>query len=82
MGARFLSDEEVITLVKAKHIPSYKLESMMETPERGVVIRRKMLLPSLPNPSALTCLPYKDYDYSMVRLQEGKCSPPYILEIL
>ncbi|XP_076145152.1 3-hydroxy-3-methylglutaryl-CoA reductase a [Alosa pseudoharengus] len=66
MGARYLSDEEVITLVKAKHIPSYKLESMMETPERGVVIRRKMIMPSLPNPSALTCLPYRNYDYSLV----------------
>lgn len=77
MGARFLSDEEVITLVKAKHIPGYKLENMMETPERGVVIRRKMLSPSLANPSALTCLPYKDYDYSMVRLQEGEFYPPH-----
>ncbi|KAL2079688.1 hypothetical protein ACEWY4_025432 [Coilia grayii] len=66
MGARFLSDEEVIALVSSKHIPSYKLESMMETPERGVAIRRKMLSPNLPNPSALTCLPYKDYDYSKV----------------
>lgn len=66
MGARFLSDEEVIALVKSKHIPSYKLENIMETPERGVVIRRKILSPNLPNPSALTCLPYKDYDYSLV----------------
>uniref|UniRef100_A0AAY4A5B4 3-hydroxy-3-methylglutaryl-coenzyme A reductase n=1 Tax=Denticeps clupeoides TaxID=299321 RepID=A0AAY4A5B4_9TELE len=64
MGARFLSDAEVILLVNAKHIPGYKLEAMMETPERGVVIRRKMLSPKLSNPTDLTYLPYKDYDYS------------------
>uniref|UniRef100_A0A8B9KN81 3-hydroxy-3-methylglutaryl-coenzyme A reductase n=1 Tax=Astyanax mexicanus TaxID=7994 RepID=A0A8B9KN81_ASTMX len=66
MGARYLSDAEVIILVNAKHIPGYKLEAMMENPERGVMIRRKMLSPKLPNDSALTCLPYKDYDYSQV----------------
>nr|AHI87506.1 3-hydroxy-3-methylglutaryl-coenzyme A reductase [Gobiocypris rarus] len=66
MGARYLSDEEVIVLVNSKHIPSYKLEAMMETPERGVMIRRKMLSPKFPVPSALSCLPYKNYDYSMV----------------
>ncbi|KAG9355057.1 hypothetical protein JZ751_001770 [Albula glossodonta] len=66
MGARFLSDMEVISLVNSKHIPGYKLEAMMETPERGVVIRRKMLTSKLPSASALTCLPYKDYDYSQV----------------
>uniref|UniRef100_A0A671QZZ5 3-hydroxy-3-methylglutaryl-coenzyme A reductase n=1 Tax=Sinocyclocheilus anshuiensis TaxID=1608454 RepID=A0A671QZZ5_9TELE len=64
MGARYLSDEEVIVLVNSKHIPAYKLEAMMETPERGVMIRRKMLSPKFPEPTALTCLPYKDYDYS------------------
>lgn len=67
MGARYLSDEEVIVLVNSKHIPAYKLEAMMETPERGVMIRRKMLSPKFPDPSALSCLPYKDYDYSKVR---------------
>ncbi|XP_062873518.1 3-hydroxy-3-methylglutaryl-CoA reductase a [Trichomycterus rosablanca] len=66
MGARYLSDAEVIMLVNAKHIPAYKLESMMEKPERGVMIRRKMLCPKLPKTSALTTLPYKDYDYSQV----------------
>ncbi|XP_077087766.1 3-hydroxy-3-methylglutaryl-CoA reductase a isoform X2 [Siphateles boraxobius] len=66
MGARYLSDEEVIVLVNSKHIPAYKLEAMMETPERGVMIRRKMLSPKFPDPLALSCLPYKDYDYSKV----------------
>ncbi|XP_051957568.1 3-hydroxy-3-methylglutaryl-CoA reductase a isoform X2 [Xyrauchen texanus] len=66
MGARYLSDKEVIVLVNSKHIPAYKLEAMMETPERGVMIRRKMLTSKLPEASALACLPYKDYDYSKV----------------
>ncbi|TSM86007.1 3-hydroxy-3-methylglutaryl-coenzyme A reductase [Bagarius yarrelli] len=66
MGAGHLSDAEVIMLVNAKHIPAYKLETMMESPERGVIIRRKMLCPKLPKMSALTCLPYKDYNYSQV----------------
>uniref|UniRef100_A0A671R0A2 3-hydroxy-3-methylglutaryl coenzyme A reductase n=1 Tax=Sinocyclocheilus anshuiensis TaxID=1608454 RepID=A0A671R0A2_9TELE len=57
---------KVIVLVNSKHIPAYKLEAMMETPERGVMIRRKMLSPKFPEPTALTCLPYKDYDYSKV----------------
>ncbi|KAI1240027.1 3-hydroxy-3-methylglutaryl-coenzyme A reductase, partial [Lamprotornis superbus] len=35
-GAKFLTDAEVISLVNAKHIPAYKLETLMETQERGV----------------------------------------------
>ncbi|KAA0716584.1 3-hydroxy-3-methylglutaryl-coenzyme A reductase [Triplophysa tibetana] len=66
MGVQYLSDEEVIVLVNSKHIPSYKLEAMMETPVRGVIIRRKMLTPKLPKPLALSCLPYKDYDFTKV----------------
>uniref|UniRef100_A0A8C5QGY5 3-hydroxy-3-methylglutaryl coenzyme A reductase n=1 Tax=Leptobrachium leishanense TaxID=445787 RepID=A0A8C5QGY5_9ANUR len=65
-GARYLSDAEVIRLVNAKHIPSYKLETMMESLERGVAIRRKMLSPKLPQSSALQNLPYKNYNYSLV----------------
>uniref|UniRef100_A0A8C7CSG9 3-hydroxy-3-methylglutaryl-coenzyme A reductase n=1 Tax=Oncorhynchus kisutch TaxID=8019 RepID=A0A8C7CSG9_ONCKI len=64
MGARFLSDDEVVVLVNSKHIPSYKLEAMMERPERGVSIRRHMISSKLPNSSALSSLPYLDYDYS------------------
>ncbi|PIO22497.1 hypothetical protein AB205_0152360, partial [Aquarana catesbeiana] len=65
-GARYLSDTEVISLVNAKHIPAYKLESMMETLERGVAIRRQMLSKKLPESSALQNLPYKNYNYSLV----------------
>ncbi|XP_057183768.1 3-hydroxy-3-methylglutaryl-CoA reductase a isoform X1 [Triplophysa rosa] len=66
MGVQYLSDEEVIVLVNSKHIPSYKLEAMMETSVRGVMIRRKILTPKLPKPLALSCLPYKDYDFTKV----------------
>ncbi|XP_007426445.1 3-hydroxy-3-methylglutaryl-Coenzyme A reductase [Python bivittatus] len=66
MGAKFLSDSEVISLVNAKHIPAYKLETLMETQERGVSIRRQMLSQKLPEPSSLQYLPYKNYNYSLV----------------
>uniref|UniRef100_A0A8C6X642 3-hydroxy-3-methylglutaryl coenzyme A reductase n=1 Tax=Naja naja TaxID=35670 RepID=A0A8C6X642_NAJNA len=66
MGAKFLSDSEVISLVSAKHIPAYKLENLMETQERGVSIRRQMLSQKLPEPSSLQYLPYKNYNYSLV----------------
>ncbi|XP_019937561.1 3-hydroxy-3-methylglutaryl-coenzyme A reductase-like isoform X2 [Paralichthys olivaceus] len=65
-GARFLSDAEVINLVTSRNILNYKLEMVLDTPERGVSIRREMLSPKLPVHSALACLPYKDYDYSKV----------------
>ncbi|KAL7854257.1 hypothetical protein AOLI_G00211010 [Acnodon oligacanthus] len=65
-GARFLSDAEVIGLVENRSILGYRLEAVLETPERGVAIRREMLSSKLPQPSALETLPYRDYDYSKV----------------
>ncbi|XP_028274513.1 3-hydroxy-3-methylglutaryl-coenzyme A reductase-like [Parambassis ranga] len=69
-GALFLSNAEVMKLVNAKKILNYKLESVLENPERGVFIRREMLSPKLPVPTALARLPYQGYDYSMVM---GSC---------
>uniref|UniRef100_A0A3P9IXH0 3-hydroxy-3-methylglutaryl coenzyme A reductase n=1 Tax=Oryzias latipes TaxID=8090 RepID=A0A3P9IXH0_ORYLA len=66
MGPKFLSDAEVMLLVASRHIPAYKLESLMQTPERGVAIRRQMISSKLPCPSALASLPYVGYDYSKV----------------
>ncbi|XP_074493639.1 3-hydroxy-3-methylglutaryl-CoA reductase a [Sebastes fasciatus] len=66
LGAGYLSDAEVVKLVNSKHIPAYKLEAMMEKPERGVAIRRQMISAKLPSPSALSTLPYTDYDYTKV----------------
>uniref|UniRef100_A0A8C8BRG7 3-hydroxy-3-methylglutaryl-coenzyme A reductase n=1 Tax=Otus sunia TaxID=257818 RepID=A0A8C8BRG7_9STRI len=65
-GAKFLTDAEVISLVNAKHIPAYKLETVMETQERGVSIRRQMLSKKLPEPSSLQYLPYRNYNYSLL----------------
>nr|XP_009934720.1 PREDICTED: 3-hydroxy-3-methylglutaryl-Coenzyme A reductase isoform X2 [Opisthocomus hoazin] len=65
-GAKFLTDAEVISLVNAKHIPAYKLETLMETQERGVSIRRQMLSKRLPEPSSLQYLPYRNYNYSLL----------------
>ncbi|XP_061529160.1 3-hydroxy-3-methylglutaryl-coenzyme A reductase-like [Phycodurus eques] len=65
-GPGFLSDAEVMMLVNSKHIPAYKLETIMERPERGVAIRRQMISAKLPSPSALSSLPFTDYDYSKV----------------
>ncbi|KAB5549298.1 hypothetical protein PHYPO_G00065760 [Pangasianodon hypophthalmus] len=65
-GPRCLSDAEVIALVENKSILGYRLEAELETPERGVAIRREMLSCKLPRPSALENLPYTGYDYSKV----------------
>ncbi|NWR23148.1 HMDH reductase, partial [Emberiza fucata] len=72
-GAKFLTDAEVIRLVNAKHIPAYKLETLMETQERGVSIRRQMLSKKLPEPSSLQYLPYRNYNYSLVKILHCEC---------
>ncbi|XP_064607841.1 3-hydroxy-3-methylglutaryl-coenzyme A reductase-like isoform X2 [Liolophura sinensis] len=69
-GPKILNDKEIIQLVEKKHIPSYKLESMLENHERGVAIRRKMVSRHLPCMEALEKLPYMNYDYTYV---EGAC---------
>lgn len=58
-----------MALVENKSILGYRLEAELETPERGVAIRREMLACKLPCPSALENLPYTDYDYSKVQSQ-------------
>lgn len=68
-GPRCLTDTEVIALVENKSILGYRLEAELETPERGVAIRREMLGCKLPCPSALENLPYTGYDYSKVHIQ-------------
>ncbi|KAM4532447.1 3-hydroxy-3-methylglutaryl-coenzyme A reductase-like isoform 1-T2 [Fundulus diaphanus] len=65
-GPKMLTDAEVMNLVRSSNILNYKLESVLETPERGVAIRRDILSPKLPVSSALARLPYKGYDYSKV----------------
>lgn len=67
LGASALTDEEVIVLVKNKHIPSYQVEKAVDNPERGVGIRRKIIGANGNLSQALLDLPYKNYDYSKVR---------------
>jgi len=61
-----LTDEEIKTLVSARHIPAYKLESTLGDHERGVSVRRQIITDSLPTRDALDTLPYTNYDYSYV----------------
>ncbi|KAJ8984512.1 hypothetical protein NQ317_010983 [Molorchus minor] len=66
LGAVALTDEEVILLVKNKHIAAYQIEKAVDDPERGVMIRRKILGRDGKFSSALADLPYKNYDYKKV----------------
>ncbi|KAK7895919.1 hypothetical protein WMY93_021244 [Mugilogobius chulae] len=65
-GPRCLNDSEVMNLVSSRKIHNYKLEMVLQNPERAVAIRRELLSSQLPSTSALAHLPYKNYDYSMV----------------
>ena len=65
-GATTLTDDEILGLVGAKHIPSYKLETAVGDPERGVSIRRKMILKQITSDLTLDDLPYSSYNYSLV----------------
>ncbi|XP_039517009.1 3-hydroxy-3-methylglutaryl-CoA reductase b [Pimephales promelas] len=65
-GARFLSNAEVSSLVECRGILGYRLEAVLESPERGVAVRREMLSSKLSDSSALENLPYRHYDYSKV----------------
>ncbi|OAD53091.1 3-hydroxy-3-methylglutaryl-coenzyme A reductase [Eufriesea mexicana] len=66
LGANALSDEEVIQLVKNKHIAAYQLEKAVGDMERGVGIRRLIIGEAGKFLDNLSDLPYKDYDYSKV----------------
>ncbi|XP_059172811.1 3-hydroxy-3-methylglutaryl-coenzyme A reductase-like [Physella acuta] len=70
VGPAALTDEEIKMLVKSKHIPAYKLESMLSDHTRGVSIRRQMLSADLVSTTALDKLPFMHYDYKYV---EGAC---------
>lgn len=64
--ANKLFDDEIIKLVETKHIPSYNLERIVKNPERGVLIRRKILEKSIADKSTLKGLPYQNYNYNKV----------------
>ncbi len=58
-----LTDQEVIKLVQSKHIPAYKLESVMGDFERGVSIRRQILSKQLSSVEGLSSLPFTNYSH-------------------
>jgi hypothetical protein len=64
-------DEEIIELVKEKHLLIYKLESYFTNPLRGVELRRKIILKKLEDKMAnLDLLPFENYNYNKVA---GSC---------
>lgn len=66
-GAAALTDAEVALLVRARHIPLYRIEAAVGDDERGVKLRRRILTSEgLFSDTALRDLPYLDYDYSRV----------------
>ncbi|XP_015111924.1 3-hydroxy-3-methylglutaryl-coenzyme A reductase [Diachasma alloeum] len=66
LGAEALTDTEVIQLVKNKDIPAYQLEKAVGDMERGVGIRRLLIIESGKFTDELNHLPYKNYDYTKV----------------
>ncbi|XP_067665531.1 3-hydroxy-3-methylglutaryl-coenzyme A reductase-like isoform X2 [Haliotis asinina] len=69
-GPGVLTDAEIQLLVERKHIPAYKLESILQDYVRGVAIRRQMVSEKLAATDALEKLPYEHYDYKYV---DGAC---------
>lgn len=59
-------EEEVIELVRLKHIPLYKLESYYTDPIKGVYLRRKLLQEKLVDESSLDNIPFENYNYKKV----------------
>lgn len=50
----------------AKVIPAYQLETALGNPERGVLVRRKLISMELASTESLESLPYTHYNYSLV----------------
>ncbi|XP_076369785.1 3-hydroxy-3-methylglutaryl-coenzyme A reductase-like isoform X3 [Tachypleus tridentatus] len=65
-GSEKLSDEEILLLLENEYIAAYKLESLLDNPERGVAIRRRFVTKVSNCYDQLRSLPYKNYDYSLV----------------
>lgn len=66
LGASALTDQEVMQLVKHKHIAAYQLEKAVGDMERGVGIRRLVIGTAGNFIDKMTELPYNNYDYSKV----------------
>lgn len=61
-SAETLSNNEIMLLVKNKSISSHQLEKVVENPQRGINIRRKLN----EEVSGIEKIPFENYDYSKV----------------
>lgn len=69
VGAEKLTDNELIALIRAGggHCPLYKIESIVDDPERGVKLRRQIIAENSRMPiDKMRNLPYKHFDYTKV----------------
>lgn len=69
VGADKLTDNELIALIRAGggHCPLYKIESIVDDPERGVKLRRNIIAENSRMPvDKMRNLPYKHFDYTKV----------------
>ncbi|KAK4871731.1 hypothetical protein RN001_015855 [Aquatica leii] len=66
LGASSLSDQEVILLLKEKYIAPYQIEQAVDSPNRGVRIRRKFFESLDTFSIVLNDLPYEHFDYGKV----------------
>ncbi|XP_055342094.1 3-hydroxy-3-methylglutaryl-coenzyme A reductase-like [Paramacrobiotus metropolitanus] len=69
-GIEELTDEEILLLIKSKKLQQYRLEDEFRDLERAVHIRRSLILQDLVNKTSLEELPFRSYDYSLVK---GTC---------
>ncbi|KAJ6638565.1 3-hydroxy-3-methylglutaryl-coenzyme A reductase [Pseudolycoriella hygida] len=68
-GASALTDEEITEIVRhgGGHCPLYKIESIINDPERGVKVRRQIVSVDANLPlDTLNSLSYKHFDYTKV----------------
>ncbi|XP_039305201.1 3-hydroxy-3-methylglutaryl-coenzyme A reductase [Solenopsis invicta] len=66
LGAKALTNEEVIQLVNHKHIAAHQLEKVVDNPERAVDIRRHIVGAASKFMKEMTDLSYRNYDYNKV----------------
>ncbi|XP_068245701.1 3-hydroxy-3-methylglutaryl-coenzyme A reductase-like isoform X2 [Palaemon carinicauda] len=65
-GVKSLTNQEIVQLVEKKHVPGYKLETVLGDPLRAVDIRRRVVAPHTTAKSSMDTLPYDHYDYTKV----------------
>lgn len=75
-GVKSLTDQEIVQMVEKKHVPGYKLETVLGDPLRAVAIRRSVIAPHTASQNALETLPFDHYDYTKVK---GMVVPFYVV---